>query len=166
MTNSPDSASRSLPRSALRSVVRYARRLLRAAPEQNGSGLIETAVVLPIYLAIVFGMSQFATVMLSYCNATYACRLASRYASIHSSSSLAPDTVAQIQGLVTSSLFISSAITPTVSVSYSTLTLSPGTNVVGDMAQVAVTWNETLKLPFMKSSGFSISAKDSKVITR
>jgi Flp pilus assembly protein TadG len=170
MTNSPQfaaqSASRPLLRYALRRVARSCRRLLHAAPEQGGSGLVETAVVLPIFIAIVFGISQYAIVMLTYCNATYACRLASRYASMHSSASLAPDTVAQIQGLVTSRLFVSSAITPTVSVAYYTPTLSAGTNVVGNVVQVTVTWSQTLKLAFMSSNTFTISTQNEKVITR
>jgi Flp pilus assembly protein TadG len=166
MTNPPDSGSRSLPRSASWSVARYVRRLLRAAPEQNGSGLVETAVSLPLYFLIVFGVAQYGIVLLTYCNATYACRLASRYASMHSSTSLAPDTVSQIQGLVTSRLFIGSAITPTVNVNYYTMTLSPGSNVVGNVVQVSVSWSQTVQVPFMNSSTFSIGTQNYKVITR
>jgi Flp pilus assembly protein TadG len=166
MINTPCTESCAPSRSVFRNVARCARRLLRAAPEQHGSGLIETAVVMPLFVLIVFGAVQYSIVLLTYCNATYACRLASRYASMHSNSSLAPDTVSQIQGLVTSRLFIGTAITPTVSVNYYTPSLTAGSNVVGNMVEVAVTWSQTVKLPFMDSSSFSISTQNYKVITR
>jgi len=171
MTISPDSAYRlpprvAVPSSALRRLARSARRLLRLAPEQHGSLLVETALVIPLYIGIVFAMSQYAIVMLSYCNATYACRLASRYASMHSSTSLAPDTVSQIKALVTSRLYISSSITPTVSVNYYTMTLSTGSNVVGNVVLVSVSWSQTLKLPFLSSQTFTISTQNYKAITR
>jgi Flp pilus assembly protein TadG len=166
MTNPADSAARSFSRSALRSVARWTRRLLGAGPEQTGSSSVETAIALPLYFTIVFGCAQYALVLLTYCNATYACRLASRYASMHSSSSLAPDTVAQIQGLVTSRLFVGPAIAPTVSVSYCTLNLSPGANIVGNVVEVSVTWNQTVKLPLIPPSSFSVGTQNYKVITR
>ena len=166
MTTSTDFASRSRPRFVMRRIRSLGRRLLLMAPQQHGSGLVETALVVPLYIGIVFAMSQYAIVMLTYCNATYACRFASRYASMHSSSSLAPDTVSQIQGLVTSRLFLSSAITPTVSVNYYTMSLSAGSNVVGNVVLVSVSWSQTLKLPFLSSHSFTISTQNYKAITR
>jgi hypothetical protein len=127
---------------------------------------------------IFLGFSQYAIVLLTYCNATYACRMASRYASMHSNSSLAPDTVAQIQGMVTSNLFINPAITPAVTVKYYTSQLvlcpDPNTqcNIPGDVVQVGVNWSQTLKLGFNKPNGtlapqtFSIGTQNYKVITR
>jgi len=161
-----DAASPSPPRSALRSVGGCARRAMRAAREQSGASLIEAAVVLPIYLLIFLGTFQYSLVLLTYCNATYACRLASRYASMHSTASLAPDTVAQIQGLVTSRLFIGPGITPTISVNYYTANLQAGSNVVGNVVLVSVTWTQTVTLPFSTPSTFSISTQNYKVITR
>jgi Flp pilus assembly protein TadG len=151
-------------------MVRFHRRLLRAAPDQHGDGLIETAVVLPVFLMILFGIAQYAIVLLAYCNATYACRLASRYASMHSASSLAPDSISQLQGIVTARLFLNPAITPTVSVNYYTLSLSPVSyavgNNVGYAVQVSVTWTQTLKLLPSNINTFSVSTQNTKVITR
>jgi Flp pilus assembly protein TadG len=166
MTAPAGSPFRSLYRSAARSVARSARHLLRALPERSGSSSIETAIALPIFFSVVFGCAQYAIVLMTYCDATYACRLASRYASMHSTSSLAPDTVTQIKGLVTSRLFIGSAITPTVSVTYYTMSLSPGANVVGNVVAVSVTWNQTVKVPFLPPSSFSVGTQNYKVITR
>jgi Flp pilus assembly protein TadG len=174
MKTPPASWPRSFPRIALppafRIVARVSRRLLRLAPDQHGDGLIETAVVLPVFLMILFGIAQYAIVLLTYCNATYACRLASRYASMHSASSLAPDTISQIQGLVTARLFLNPAVTPTVSVNYYTLSLSPVSyavgNNVGYAVQVSVTWTQTLKLLPSNINTFSVSTQNTKVITR
>jgi Flp pilus assembly protein TadG len=135
-------------------------------PERNGNSLVETALVIPVFLMIFFAISQYAIVLLTYCNATFSCRSAARYASLHSNSSLAPDTVSQIQGMVNSKLFLNQAIAPTVSVNYYTQTLTPGSNVVGNVVQVSVTWNQTLSLAFMNSNSFSISTQNYKVITR
>lgn len=175
MKNRPDSAFRSLPCSslpgaALRSVARFGRRLLRVGRDQRGDGLIETAVVLPVFLLLFLAIAQYAIVLLTYCNATYACRLASRYASMHSASSLAPDTVSQIQGLVTARLFLNPAITPTVSVTYYTQAFSPVSynigNNIGYVVQVSVTWSETIKLLPSNMNTFSVSTQNLKVITR
>jgi Flp pilus assembly protein TadG len=138
----------------------------RSLADQRGNALVEMAVVLPIFLMIFFGISQYAIVLLTYCNATYSCRMAARYASMHSGSSLAPDTVSQLQGFVTSKLFLKPAITPTVSVNYYTQSGSPSTNTVGNTVRVAVTWNQTLNLALMNSNTFTISTADYKVITR
>jgi Flp pilus assembly protein TadG len=168
----PDlSLSRHHPqRDGVRSLARLARRLLRIAPDQHGDGLVETAVTLPCFLIIFFGITQYAIVLLTYCNATYACRLAARYASIHSTTSLAPDTVSQIQGLVTSRLFLNPGITPTVSVNYYTQALSPVSSTVGNnpgyVVQVSVTWTQTLKLLPHNISTFSVSTQNDKIITR
>jgi Flp pilus assembly protein TadG len=160
----------SSPELGTHSLARLARRLLRLSLDQRGDGLIETAVVLPVFLIIFFGITQYAIVLLTYCNATYACRLASRYASMHSSTSLAPDTVSQIQGLVTSRLFINPGITPTVSVNYYTQALSPVSYSVGNspgyVVQVSVTWTQTLKLLPQNISTFSVSTQNDKIITR
>jgi Flp pilus assembly protein TadG len=166
MTNSPVAGLHSRSRTAWASIVRHARRIFQGSSQQHGSGLVETAVALPIFFVLLFGAAQYAIVLLTYCNATYACRLAARYASMHSSASLAPDTVAQVKGLVTSRLFVGSAITPTVSVNYLTMTLSSGSNIVGDVVEVSVSWTQTLKVPFMSPSTFSIGTQDYRVITR
>jgi len=175
MKKLPNSATRSSPRRspagvALRKIGRFGRRLLHAATDQHGDGLVETAVVLPVFLMIFFGIAQYAIVLLTYCNATYACRVASRYASMHSLSSLAPDTVPQIQGIVTSRLFLNPSITPVVSMNCYSMTLTPVScnvgNNIGYVVQVSVTWTQTLKLLPSNINTFSVSTQNVKVITR
>jgi Flp pilus assembly protein TadG len=157
------------------------RRLLRLAQDQPGNTIVETAVTLPVFLLVCLGVAQYAIVLLTYCNGTFACREASRYASMHSATSLAPDTPSQIKGIVTSQLFINPTITPTVSVNYYTQNLSPVSAAVGNnigyVVQVSVTWSQTVTI-FPGSSitagllnqstwnTFSISTANNKVITR
>ena len=71
-----------------------------ALSEEAGSNLVETALVLPLYLMLVFGITSFAILFFAYCNATYATRTAVRYAVVHSSTSLAPCNAAILQAIV------------------------------------------------------------------
>jgi Flp pilus assembly protein TadG len=145
---------------------RLRRALGLAAKERSGQSLIEFALVAPLFLLISFGIFEYAIVLLTYCNATYACRKAARYGSMHSSSSLSPVTIPQLQAMVKSQLFLNSAITPVVNVSYVTPTFGAGSNTVGDLVGVSVNWNQSLQLPFMSSSSFSIQSQDYKMINR
>jgi Flp pilus assembly protein TadG len=166
MKRAPVSSSPRPPRASFRRPGRQAGRLLGLLLNQRGDSLIETAVVLPFFLMVFLGISQYSLVLLNYCSVTYACRQAARYASMHSTSSLAPDTVSQIQGMVTSKIFLDPGIMPTVSVNYYTQALAPGSNVIGNVVSVSVTWNQTLKLAFLNTSSFTISTQNYKIITR
>jgi Flp pilus assembly protein TadG len=124
------------------------------------------AFALPVLFTVIIGVLQYSLVLFTYCNATYACRIAARYASLHSSTSLAPSTSSQIQSLVTSNLFLSSAITPTVNVTYVTPALVSSTNIVGNVVEVTVSWNQTVAIPFMSSKSLSISSQAYRIISR
>jgi Flp pilus assembly protein TadG len=131
-----------------------------------GDELVEVAISLPIFLLAAFGLCQFAILFFSYINATYECRAAARYASTHSSASLSPVTTAQIQGLVTSSLYLNTAITPNVAVSYYTPTMAAGSNVIGNVVEVNVTWTQTFKSPYFKQKNISVGTQAYRVILR
>jgi Flp pilus assembly protein TadG len=147
---------------------------------EAGQAALEMAMAMPLCLAVVFGMIQSALVLQTYCNATYACRNAARYASIHSSTSLAPSTASQIQTMVKSGLFLNASITPTVTVGYSTGAWVSGTaptfcntpsscnsyNVVGNLVVVKATWSQSMTIPFMPTSGFTVGTQTYKLITR
>ncbi len=51
--------------------------------KQRGTAMVEMALILPVYFLLVYGTIQFCWVMFGYCNATYACRQAARYAAVH-----------------------------------------------------------------------------------
>jgi Flp pilus assembly protein TadG len=143
------------------------RRRLRAFGGEAGQAAIEMAFVLPLFLATVFGMMQSALLLQTYCNATYACRNAARYASIHSSTSLAPSTASQIQTMVQTGLFLNASIRPTITVSY----LNPNnfavaTNTVGNLVNVKATWGQSMVIPFMNTGSFTVTTQTYKMISR
>jgi Flp pilus assembly protein TadG len=107
-------------------------RATRVMRDQSGGTLLEMALVLPPFFLLLFGLFEFAVVFFGYCSATYVCRVATRYASVHSSTSLAPCTASCITTLVTAQIWAPSG---TVTV---TPTWSPS-NTVGSTIQVSVT---------------------------
>ncbi len=153
----------------------------RALGEDMAQAAVEMALSLPLFLLVIFGMFQCSVVLQRYCNASYACRSAARYASLHSTTSLAPSTSTQIQAMVQSGLFLNSSITPTISVNYfnasnlssSSTNLCAGTpdsslNVVGNVVCVQASWTQSLGIPFMtsKSNSIFISTQAYKIISR
>jgi Flp pilus assembly protein TadG len=137
------------------------------------------ALAMPLFLATVIGLIQASLLLQTYCNATYACRNAARFASMHSTTSLAPSNSTQIQAMVQSGLFLNATITPTISVNYfNASNLAAGTpnvcnppvnsnlNVVGNVVCVKVTWNQGLIIPFITTSGFSVGTQAYKIISR
>jgi Flp pilus assembly protein TadG len=143
------------------------RRHLRALREEPGQAALEMALALPLVLTILFGMFQSSLLLETYCNATYACRNAARYASLHSSTSLAPSTSAQIQTMVQSQLFLNSSIRPTITVTYvNPSTFATSTNTIGNLVEVQVTWNQNFIVPFVKTSSVSVGTQTFKTIAR
>jgi len=154
---------------------------LRAMRGDSAQATIEMMVSLSLFLGVVFGIAQSSLLLQKYCNATYACRNAARYASIHSTTSLAPSTSTQIQTMVQSSLFLNSSITPTINVNYfnasnlnssSTNLCAPpvnsSLNVVGNVVCVQASWSQNLKIPFLNTNAnsFTVSTQSYKVISR
>lgn len=132
-----------------------------------GQSAIEMALAMPLFFVIVFGMIQASLLLQTYCNATYACRNAARYASIHSSTSLAPSTSSQIQTMVRSGLFLNASITPTITVSYlDPSSLATSTNTVGNLVFVKATWGQRMVIPFITTSAFSVGTQTYKMISR
>jgi len=132
----------------------------------GGSVVLEMAVALPAFMMLMIGTLQLAIVLLTFCNATLACSQAARYASLHSSTSVSPASTSQIQSFVTSKLFIGKSITPTVNVLYTTASQGAGSNVIGNMVTVSVSWNQSISIPFASKYSFSVGSQDIRVITR
>lgn len=70
------------------------------AYEETGANLVETALVLPVYFLVIFVFMSFSIVLFAYCNASYASRIAVRYAVVHSATSATPCTTSAIQSIV------------------------------------------------------------------
>jgi Flp pilus assembly protein TadG len=134
---------------------------------QSAAAAVEMAVTLPVFLILVFGLIQFSIVLFTYCNAAFVCRQATRYASLHSATSLAPATTAQVQALATSELFLSPKLTPTVTVYYTTTSLAPTpNNTVGNYVWVTASWSESTLIPFLPRNSYTITTRDLRLITR
>jgi len=61
--------------------------------------MIEVALVLPVYFLMVFGIIQLCFVLFGYCNATYACRQATRFAALHGAGSTYQATSTDLQNI-------------------------------------------------------------------
>jgi hypothetical protein len=49
--------------------------------------MLEMALILPIYFLLVYGVLLMCFILFGYCNATYASRIASRYAAVNGTGS-------------------------------------------------------------------------------
>lgn len=155
---------------------------LRAMRGESAQATIEMFVSLSLFTLTVFGMIQCSLILERYCNATYACRNAARYASIHSSTALAQSTSTDIVSMVQSNLFLGASITPTINVNYfnasnlnsnsTSLCVPPSSgvnnslNVVGNIVCVQASWSQSLSIPFFTSHTYSVSTQTYKVISR
>jgi Flp pilus assembly protein TadG len=136
-------------------------------PRDSGSAVVEMAVALPLFLLVVFGVFEYALVLFTYCNATFACRHSARYAAMHSTTSAFPVTVSQLQTMTKSLLFLSSSLTPTVSVAYlNPSTGNASTNTVGNVVEVNVSWSQTLKVPYGPTQTVNVATQGIQVVTR
>ena len=78
----------------------YRGELVKLLEEDRGGAAIEMAVVLPVFFILLFGLFSFAIILFGYGNATYASRAGSRFASLHSATSLSPCTASSVQSFV------------------------------------------------------------------
>ena len=130
----------------------------RRRDREEGSALLELALVLPVFLLVIFGILQCTLTLFAYGNITYASLAAVRYASLHSSSGSAPATSTSVRTMMTP--FIWCALANDVSVM---VTWSPSRNV-GSTVQVQV--NLPLAIPFPGVQGFSIHSVAKRLIVR
>jgi Flp pilus assembly protein TadG len=136
-------------------------RFRRTIRDQNGQAVIETAVVLPLFFLCVVGIFEFGLTMFSYCSATYAAREAARYASMHSSSSLSPATVASVTAVVRANLWTDASSTPAVVVCWGGGCSNPANNLVGNLVGVGVVWWNP---PFLKENTKLFSAQAYRIV--
>lgn len=127
--------------------------------QEDGSTLVEFALVLPIALLLLFGALQCSLALFSYCNATYACSVAARYASLHSTASLVPATAATVESATRALLWTAPA-------NASVQTAWTPANSVG--GTVTVTVRETLPfaIPFTSLHQFSVGSTTQRIILR
>ena len=130
----------------------------RFLSQEGASNVLEAALVLPVYLMLVFSFTSYAIVLFAYCNACYASKAGARYASTHSGTSLLPCTAASIQSLVTPFLWGAPAGGATV-----TTTWSAG-NTIGSIVTVNVSMTYKTGMPYTNFTGMVVSTSAQQVV--
>ncbi len=143
-----DAASRLVSRSDCSTVPRQFAPLLRSFyRDEQGSYLIEAALVLVLYLTLTFAMMSVALILFAYANTVYASKVAVRYAVVHSSASAAPCSKTDIQKLVQPYLWGAPASGITIAPTWSP------SNTVGSTFSITVALSFPTSLPFVDSAG-------------
>jgi len=138
-------------------------RLRKAVGEQDGQAVIETAVVLPLFFLCVMGIFELSMMTFSFCSANYAAREAARYASIHSSTSLSPATVASVTAVVNNNLWLHSSGAPAVVVCWGGGCSNPSNNLVGNLVGIGVVWWNP---PYLKQGTLLFTTQAYRIITQ
>jgi Flp pilus assembly protein TadG len=136
-------------------------RCAAASLDEDGGKLIEMAVVLPTFFLLLFALFSFATVLFGYSNATYSCRVAVRYASLHSTTSSTPCNTTCVTNLVTPMLYAAPSGGVTVATTYGS------GNVVGSTVTVFVKIAYTMQIPFFSGlKNVSVGSTAVRTISR
>jgi Flp pilus assembly protein TadG len=128
--------------------------------DRSGATALETALVLPVFFLLLFGLMYFAIALFGYCNATYSSRAAARYASLHSSTSLSPCTAVSVQSVIAPYLAATPAAASTVSTTW-----SPA-NTVGATVTVSVTMVYSVAIPFSSLKTLTVGSVAKRTIIR
>lgn len=128
--------------------------------DEEGGALIETAVVLPAFLLLLFGFFSYAIVLQGYAAATFASWAGARYASVSSSTSLSPCTSAKVSALAANYLYAVSTTNETI------LTTWLPANTIGSTVNVSVKVKYALQIPFFGQTSISVGNSAVRVIVR
>lgn len=102
--------------------------------EEDGSEILEVALVFPVFLMFSYGILQMLLFLYCYVAATYGSRAAVRYATQHGAASLSPCSQADLQNIVRSY----AAVLPNSNVVITTPNWTPSTATVGSTVTVQV----------------------------
>ena len=114
--------------------------------------MIEYALVLSIFFMTVYAFIQFCLIIFGFNNATYASRMAVRYAAIHGSTATYTCTSTDISNIITPLLWGAPSGGTTI-----TTTWSPD-NAPGSTVSITVAVIYSPKLPFFPSRLFTVGA--------
>lgn len=134
--------------------------LPKSLTDERGGTLLEMAVVLPTFFLLLFGIFNFVIVLFGYSNATYAARAASRYASIHSTTSLVPCNIACISTYATQFLYAAPSGGVTITTTYGSA------NTVGSTVKVFVRIAYTVVIPFSSVRNISVGSTAQRTIVQ
>ena len=133
----------------------------RFETDQTGQGLVELALVLPVFLLLLFGFISFAMVMYGLSNATFATRLLVRYACVHSSTSYRPVSTVDATSLVAPYMNNFPSNTYSITPSWST-----GGPAVGSNATVTIAITYHIALPGLTLSPLTVHTSASGIVVQ
>ena len=158
-------ASRRPPlRRLLRSLASY-RTFLPATfySDECGQAILETAIVMPGFVLLLFGSARFSMALTSYHGGSYAIRSAARYGSTHSATSPSPAAVADIQHLVAVAPFVPAGAQ--INVSYVGYQGAASGNYTGNVLYVQLQYSQTISLVGY-SKTFTVTSSTFRYILR
>lgn len=145
---------------------------------QRGSTLVEQAIILPVLLAVFFGVIDMSRALYSYHYVSYIAREATRWASVRSNGSMNGTSQNNVQGFVSNVAGMAldpSAITSTTNyiappngspLCPAGVAGGPANNKPGCIVQVTVNYDYKFIFPFLPSGTFRMSSESQMIITQ
>ncbi len=141
---------------------------------QRGAAIVEQALLLPVMLAILFGIIDMSRALYSYTYVSYIAREATRWASVRGGGVNGTASQAEIQNFVRNVSGMGlDAMQLTASANWiappNGSPLCPGGNgneKPGCIVQVTVNYNFSFILPFMPGSPLAMSSESQMIITQ
>jgi Flp pilus assembly protein TadG len=127
---------------------------------ERGSSLVESALVINLFLLLVFGIMDFGRAVYAYNFVSYAARVGARYASVRGSSSGHAAQATDVQATVTHQAIALDAARLTV-----TTTWTPD-NKPGSVVSVRVAYTYRPMITFIMSSPLSIASTSKLIISQ
>lgn len=136
---------------------------LRRRSRNSGQALLETAMSMTAFLMLVLAIINMGSAVYAYNWVSYSAREATRYASVHGSTSSSPVGPSSYSALTSVVTGIAQGLTGTVSV---TPTWSSNSNVPGNTVKVKVQYQFTFVMPFINPPPIAMSSTSQMVIDR
>ncbi|MGL5206155.1 MAG: TadE/TadG family type IV pilus assembly protein [Acidaminococcaceae bacterium] len=111
--------------------------MIKLIKNKKGQALVEMAIILPVLIALIFGMTDFARVLNSYLVATQASREGARVAAMRADDA---DVVLAVTNAA-----------PTFDPAKMTITTTPAVRVRGDSVTVTVTYSIDIITPLVNT---------------
>lgn len=134
----------------------YRRRDDPARFRERGAQIVEFALVLPLFFALLFSVIEFSRAIWLYGSAAYGAREGTRFAMVHGSTSSIPATATDVQNRVRSIAGLRSATVTTA--------WPDGNNDPGSRVQVTVTVPFTFVVPLFRLPILNLTATSQMVI--
>jgi Flp pilus assembly protein TadG len=129
--------------------------------KQRGVAMAEMAFVLPVFFLLCWGFIMFAFILFGYCSATYAAKIAVRYAASHGSTSASPSTSAQITAIAQQYLWGAPANGVTITPSF---TMGTDVGSVGGYTSVSITIVYPTGIPFSSLRSVTIGTMATELV--